>query len=290
MTFGRHDQMRVLLINPELNDQIWSRPETCLLTGKKALLPPLGLITLAALLPQEWEFRVKDLSAASLTDDDWEWANVVMITGMIVHKRRLLELVLESRQRGKKVVVGGPYATSSTSVVLEAEPDIIVRGEAENLMEDLLEALEHNSRLRVIERAERPDMALSPLPRHDLVDLNQYILPAIQSSRGCPFDCEFCDVVNLQGRTVRFKSDDQVINELEALFRLGWRGQIFMADDNFIGSRKRSLKTLRRIDEWQQSRGETLLFFLTGIIEPWPRPGIDRPYDSGAFRRHLCGD
>ncbi len=253
--------MRVLLVNPEVRDCFWSRTESCFLSGKKALLPPLGLITLAALLPREWDFRVRDLSIEPLTEDDWSWADVVMVTGMIVHRQRMFELIREAKQRGKKVVVGGPYVTSATREVLETEPDIVVRGEAENLIDDLLEAIETNSALQVIERSERPDLALSPIPRYDLVNLQDYLVPSIQSSRGCPFDCEFCDVVNLQGRNVRFKSDDQVINELEALFRMGWRGQIFMADDNFIGSKKRSVRLLKRISEWQVSRGKPFCFF-----------------------------
>lgn len=252
--------MRVLLINPEVSDYFWTMPDLCRLAGRKTIMPPLGLLTLAALLPQDWEFRVVDLSARPLTDDDWNWAELAMVTGMVVHKHRMLRLVREAAERGTRVVVGGPYATSVPEQFCEARADLIVRGEAENTVPLLLRALESDGRGTVIECDATVDLTSSPIPRFDLLDWNHYIYPAIQTSRGCPFDCEFCDVVNLLGREQRYKTPDQVIAELETLYQLGWRGQIFICDDNFIGSRKRAVGILRRLIQWQESRGKPFCF------------------------------
>lgn len=257
----REENMKVLLIQPDVHDHFWTAPEGRRLTGKKSYAPPLGLITLAALLPQEWEFTVVDLAARPVGEDDWNWADLVMISGMIVHRLSMIGLVHEAKRRGKKVVVGGPYATSAPDEIVEAGADCIVRGEAENAIPLLLEALANDGgSSTVLGPAEKPDIASTPIPRFDLLDFNDYIYMTIQCSRGCPFDCEFCDVVNLLGRKVRFKSDDQVISELDALYDLGWRSQVFVCDDNFVGSRKQTIPLLHRIIEWQEQKGRPFSF------------------------------
>jgi len=197
--------MKVLLINPEFPPSFWSFAETCKFMGRKSMLPPLGLITVAALLPQEWEFRLADLNIGALTAASWQWADLVMITGMIIQRERILSLVREAKEQGKTGIVGGPYATSLPQGVLEAGADFLVRGEGETAIPRLLAALREGQSGGLIEEDGKPKMSISPVPRFDLITFDDYVSIGIQTSRGCPFDCEFCDIVSLYGRTPRYK-------------------------------------------------------------------------------------
>ncbi len=251
--------MRALLIFPEFPVSFWSFSESCRLRGCKALGPPLGLITVAALLPHEWDVRLADLNTRALTEQDWRWADTVLISSMFIQKDRLLDLTREAKQRGKTVVVGGPYPTALPEEPLDAGADFVVRGEGETAVPMLLEAM-RNGKPGVIESDEKPEMSASPIPRFDLLELSDYNTIAIQTSRGCPFDCEFCDVINLFGRKPRYKSPEQVIAELESLYRLGARGDVFICDDNFIGSRRHAKALLEALTPWSKSRGEPFGF------------------------------
>jgi radical SAM superfamily enzyme YgiQ (UPF0313 family) len=253
--------MKVLLIHPKFLPSFWSLAESCKLNNRKTLLPPLGLLTVAALLPVDWEFLLADLNVRALTIDDWQWADLVMISGMIIQREAVLSLVREAKDRGKTVVVGGPYATSLSQAVLDAGADILVRGEAENLIPSLLAALEKGTSGVVIEATQRPEMASSPVPRFDLVTFDDYDTMGIQTSRGCPFDCEFCDIVSLYGRKPRYKAPEQVIAELETLYRLGWRRTVFFSDDNFIGDKNHARAILNRLIPWMQDHGEPFGFW-----------------------------
>jgi radical SAM superfamily enzyme YgiQ (UPF0313 family) len=227
--------------------------------------PPLGLLTVAALLPSEWEMRLADLNTRSLTQEDWQWADLVLISAMYIQRTGLLALVKEAKLRGKTVVAGGPHPTSLPEAVLEAGCDFVVRGEGENTIPLLLEAMRHR-KTGIIENDEKPDLTTSPIPRFDLLRLDDYVAFSIQTSRGCPFDCEFCDVVNLFGRTPRHKTPKQVIAELEALHRLGVRGSLFICDDNFIGSKKQARSLLQEIIAWSKSRGEPYRFLTQASV------------------------
>ena len=258
--------MRVLLINPEFPPSFWSLAETHKFKGRKALIPPLGLLTLAALLPQEWELRLADLNTGVITSASWQWADLVMITGMIIQREGVLSLVREAKEQGKTVIVGGPYATSLPQDVLEAGADFLVRGEGETTIPRLLAALREGQPGGVIEEDAKPKMTTSPVPRFDLIKLADYIAMGIQSSRGCPFDCEFCDIVNLYGRTPRYKDPGQVIVELETLYRLGWRGVVFISDDNFIGNKDHARAILNRLIPWMQAHGEPFRFWTQASV------------------------
>ena len=188
--------MRVLLLSPEKPQTFWNLKETVKFAGKKTLAPPLGLITVAALLPREWDYRLVDLNTGSVTETDWRWADLVMLSGMLVQKDSMLQLIRAAKERGKPVAVGGPYPTSLPQEALDAGADFLVRGEAENIMPLFLSALEEN-RKGVIEEEAKPDLTQSPIPRFDLLNLDDYVTLGIQTSRGCPFNCDFCDVVNL---------------------------------------------------------------------------------------------
>jgi radical SAM superfamily enzyme YgiQ (UPF0313 family) len=224
-------------------------------------MPPLGLLTLAALLPGDWECRLADLNTRPLRADDWDWAQLVMLSGMIVQRDGMRNLIQEAKQRRKPVVVGGPFATSVPQDILEAGADFLVRGEGEDTIPLWLAAWRRGERHAVIEPDGRPDLTRSPVPRFDLLNLNDYIIAGVQTSRGCPFNCEFCDIVNLYGRKPRYKSPDQVLAELEVLFKLGWRREIFICDDNFIGNQTHARAILHKLIPWMQSHGEPFSFW-----------------------------
>lgn len=247
--------MRALLINPVLPLSYWSLPQTCEMKGSKTLLPPLGLITVAALLPPEWEVRLVDLNCRPLAEEDWMWADLLMITGMIVQRDGLLDLIRDGKKRGKIVVVGGPYATSQPHEPLKAGADFVVQGEGENTIPLLVLALNEGQRGGIIENTFIVEMSGSPLPRFDLLRFDDYTAISVQTSRGCPFDCEFCDVVNLLGRTPRYKTPEQVIDELDTIYRLGWLGTVFVSDDNFIGNKKHATEILVRMIPFMRDRG-----------------------------------
>jgi radical SAM superfamily enzyme YgiQ (UPF0313 family) len=253
--------MRVLLINPPFPDSFWSFPESCQLMGRRTLMPPLGLLTLAALLPQEWDLRLADLEARPLSADAWDWAEIVMLSGMIVQRSALLRLIRQAKARGKTVVVGGPYPTSLPEEIRAAGADFLIRGEGEQTVPRWLAAWRAGATHGVIESNGRPQMSLSPVPRFDLLKLKDYIIIGIQTSRGCPFNCEFCDIVNLYGRKPRYKSPEQVLAELEMLFNLGWRRQVFICDDNFIGNHTHARAILSQLIPWMESRGEPFSFW-----------------------------
>jgi radical SAM superfamily enzyme YgiQ (UPF0313 family) len=257
--------MRALLVYPEFPLSFWSFRKSCDLRGSRTVSPPLGLLTVAALLPSDWELRLADLNARSLTEQDWQWADLILLSAMYIQREGFLALVKEAKRRGKTVVAGGPYPTSLPADSLEAGCDYVVRGEGENTIPLLLEAM-GAGQTGVIETGEKPDLTTSPIPRFDLLRLHDYASFSIQTSRGCPFDCEFCDVVNLFGRLPRYKTPQQVIAELEALYRLGVTGNVFFCDDNFIGSKKQARALLQELISWSQSRGKPYGFLTQASV------------------------
>jgi radical SAM superfamily enzyme YgiQ (UPF0313 family) len=252
--------MRALLINPEFPTFFWTMPHLCHIQGCKSSTAPLGLITVAALLPDDWQLRLVDLNTGPLTEADWELAEVVLFSAMAVQKGSLLELIPQAKARGKTVVAGGPYPSVLPEEVMAAGCDFLVRGEAELLMTQLLADLKEGKTGVIYEATEKPDLSNSPVPRFDLLKLDDYLSISIQTSRGCPFDCEFCDVVSLFGRKVRTKKPEQVIAELEALYRLGGVKHIFFADDNFIGNKAYARQLLNLIIPFMKERGEPFTF------------------------------
>jgi radical SAM superfamily enzyme YgiQ (UPF0313 family) len=258
--------MKVLLVYPPTPLSFFSYPKLFHRMGCKAFMPPLSLLTVAALLPREWQVHLVDLNVEPVTEALWAWADLVMTSGMIIQRLPMLALIREAKARGKTVVAGGPYASSLPEEVLAAGADFLVRGEGENAMPLFLEALAQGQTGGVIQCDTRPDLALSPMPRYELLNLNHYADLPVQTSRGCPHDCEFCDVVQLFGRHPRYKEPRQVIAELETLYRLGWRGRIFICDDNFIGSKAHARAILRELIPWSKSRGEPFFFHTQATV------------------------
>lgn len=258
--------MKALLVNPRFPSSFWSLEENLKFTKTKALAPPLGLITMAALLPPDWELRVVDLNCGPMPPGAWEWADLVMITGMLVQREGLLALVREAKSRGKTTVVGGPYATSLPQEVLDAGANFLFCGEAETTMPLFLSALAAREGHGVYQPDSKPEMTASPVPRFDLLHLEDYSVMSIQTSRGCPYNCEFCDVVHLYGRKPRYKKPGQVLAELAALYRLGWRKEVFISDDNFIGNRQHALAILTELIPWMASHGKPYAFWTQASV------------------------
>ena len=248
-------QRNVLLVYPRFaENSFWNYRETCQAVGRRCPAPPLGLITMAALLPAEWTLRLVDCNAERLTDADLAWAGLVMTGGMFVQQRDTLEIIARCRAARVPVVVGGPDATSSPHVYAAA--DFQVLGEVEPVMADFAAAVEAGATAGRFE-AERytTDVHTSPIPRFDLIHFDHYLQMSVQFSRGCPFTCEFCDIIELYGRVPRAKSAQQMLDELEALYRLGWRGHVDFVDDNLIGNKKAVKAFLPILAGWLKARG-----------------------------------
>ncbi|NEO88610.1 MAG: B12-binding domain-containing radical SAM protein, partial [Spirulina sp. SIO3F2] len=252
--------MRALLIYPLFPKSFWSFEKAVNLIGRKAFVPPLGLITAAAILPQDWEFRLVDRAVSEITEADWDWAEIVILSGMIVQKPDMLAQIREAKRRGKKVAVGGPYATSTPHECEDAGANYLILDEGEITIPMFIEALAQGEEAGVFRAAEKPDVTITPIPRYDLLEMNAYAMMSVQFSRGCPFQCEFCDIIVLYGRKPRTKEPAQLLQELERLFELGWRGTIFMVDDNFIGNKRNVKRLLAELKPWMAEKGYPFTF------------------------------
>jgi radical SAM superfamily enzyme YgiQ (UPF0313 family) len=245
--------MKILLVYPEYPPTFWSFKYALGFISKKAVFPPLGLLTVAALLPREFEARLVDMNVEPLKDRDIEWADYVFISAMSIQRDSAVEVISRCRSLGAKTVAGGPLFSSEFEDF--AEVDHLVLNEAEVTMPPFIRDLEAGRAQRLYTSDELPSMALAPVPRWELLNQKKYQGMSVQFSRGCPFDCEFCNISVLYGHKVRTKSTDQTLAELESLYASGWRGNVFFVDDNFIGN-KRALKRdlLPAIIEWMEKR------------------------------------
>lgn len=258
--------MRALLIYPVFPKSFWSFEKAIELIGRKALLPPLGLITVAAILPQGWEFKLVDRNIRDVTEAEWEWAEIVIMSGMIVQKYDILDQIEEAKRRGLKVAIGGPYATSFIQD-LEGKADYLVLDEGELTIPMFIEALEKGEASGIYRSPEKPDVSMTPIPRYDLLELDAYSEMSVQFSRGCPFQCEFCDIIVLYGRKPRTKTPEQLIAELETLYNLGWRRTIFMVDDNFIGNKRNVKLLLKALEPWMEEKGYPFSFATEASVD-----------------------
>jgi len=245
--------MKVLLLYPEFPDTFWSFKHALKFVHKRSSLPPLGLLTVAAMLPRVWEKRLVDLNVRQLRDRDLRWADLVFISAMIVQRASASALIARCRAAGKTIVAGGPLFTSEHEQFPSV--DHFVLNEAEVTLPEFLRDFGQGAARPVYASAEYPDLRRSPAPLWELAELGRYASMSIQYSRGCPFDCEFCDVTAKFGHRPRTKSAAQIIAELDGLHQCGWRGPVFFVDDNLIGN-KRALRTelLPALLEWQQQR------------------------------------
>lgn len=227
--------MQILLVCPEAPDSFWSLKNALRFTSKKALLPPLGLLTVAAILPDDWEARLLDMSIEPLRDRDILWADYVFVTGMYVQRRRVDAIIERCHRLGTKTVAGGPIFTSIPEDYDHV--DHLILGEAEVSLPPFIADLRAGRARHIYRSEDWADVGTSPAPRWDLINMRKYLLMGIQFSRGCPFACDFCNVTALFGRRMRTKTTEQWIAELDALYAQGWRGDVFVVDDNFIGNK-----------------------------------------------------
>jgi radical SAM superfamily enzyme YgiQ (UPF0313 family) len=243
--------MNVLLLYPEFPDTFWSFKHALKFIRKRASLPPLGLLTVAAMLPKEWVKRLVDVNVRKLRDKDLTWADVVFVSGMIAQRDSAQELIARCRAAGKTIVAGGPLFTLEHEQFPEV--DHFVLNEAEVTLPEFLRDFERGVTQRLYTSQEFPDIRQTPAPLWELADVQRYAAMSVQFSRGCPFDCEFCNITAMFGHRPRTKTAAQVIAELDGLWRGGWRGAVFFVDDNFIGN-KRVLKEdlLPALIQWQK--------------------------------------
>jgi hypothetical protein len=245
---------KVLMIFPLFNaNSFWNYKASCELTGARYPAAPLGLITVAALLPESWEIRLVNRNTETLNDDDFDWADLVMTGGMLPQRNDAVHIIEMCRASDKPVVVGGPDATSCPSFYSRANFQVL--GEAEEIIGDFLAALADGATKGVF-KAEmgKTDVTTSPTPRFDLLKLDHYLHVGVQFSRGCPFNCEFCDIIELYGRVPRTKTNAQVMAELDALYALGYRGHVDFVDDNLIGNKKALKKFLPDLKRWMKEK------------------------------------
>jgi len=243
-----------LLVYPRFaTDSFWNFAETCELFGARCTAPPLGLITMAALLPPSWNVRLVDRNAEELTDADLDWADIVMTGGMLPQQRDTLKVIDLAHARGKRAAVGGPAVTSTPHVYDTA--DFLVLGEAEGVIDQFIAAVESGKQSGRFEVEKfTVDVTKSPIPRFELLNFDYYLNVGVQFSRGCPFTCEFCDIIELYGRVPRAKTNAQMLAELDALYRLGYRGHVDFVDDNLIGNKKAVRTFMPELKAWLEER------------------------------------
>ncbi len=244
--------MKALLVYPAIPDTFWSFKHILKFISKSAAHVPLGLLTVGAMLPEDWEIRLVDMNVEPLRDETLEWADWVFVGAMVVQKESVREVFDRAKAKGKTIVAGGPFFAAAEEHFDQI--DHLVLNEAEITLPMFLEDLAQGCPKPVYTSEQRPDITKTPLPRWDLIDMKHYASMSVQYSRGCPFDCEFCDIVKLNGRRPRVKSNEQMVREFDVLYSIGWRGRLFIVDDNFIGNKVKVKSLLRELVKWQEAK------------------------------------
>jgi radical SAM superfamily enzyme YgiQ (UPF0313 family) len=258
--------MKILLVYPKYPDTFWSLKYALKFISKKATHPPLGLLTVAAMLPKEWEKSLVDMNVTTLCDKDLQWADFVFISAMAIQKASVKEVISRCKKMGIKIVAGGPLFTTGCEDFEDV--DHLVLNEAEITLPPFLEDLKNGCAKHIYTSKELPDIQKTPIPLWELINMKKYATMSIQYSRGCPFNCEFCNIPALYGHKVRTKNRAQMLAELENLYSQGWRGDVFLVDDNFIGNKRRLKKEiLPAMIEWMERQRHPFSFNTEASID-----------------------
>ena len=283
----RKRKMKALLVYPEFPNTYWSFKHALPFAGKRAAYPPLGLLTLSSMLPSTWDKRLVDMNVRRLRDSDLERADIVFASAMIVQQDSLREVIDRCKAKGVRIAVGGPFV--STGMEHVADADFLFPGEAETTVPEFLHDLELGVPEHVYQTDAKPDLTKSPIPDFSLVEMSRYSSMAIQYSRGCPFNCEFCDIIEIYGRVPRTKTNEQVIAELDALYRTGWRGPLFIVDDNFIGNKKNVRKMMPDLCEWMERHKHPFRLFTEASVNLADDDELLSMMKRANFRRVFLG-
>ena len=264
-------QNRFLLVYPEFPETFWSFKHTLQFIGKKALMLPLGLATIGGMVGKEYTLSAVDMNVSALSDTQIRDADLVLLSSMLIQKESFHTVIRRCKGMGKPVAVGGPYPTECVEELVslppDHRPDFFILDEGEVTFPLFLKDWEKGTTQPIYRSKEKPSLDRSPIPRFDLFDLHAYNVLPLQFSRGCPFDCEFCDIVHLFGRVPRTKSPAQFLTELETALNLGFEGNVFIVDDNFIGNRKRVKELLRALIPWQEAHRYPIQFCTEASID-----------------------
>ncbi len=277
-----------MLVQPRFSGlSFWNYTEACHLTGAKYPAAPLGLLTVAALLPQHWQFRLVDENVRPLERADLAWADIVLTGGMLPQQASVRSVMARAHAAGKPVVLGGPDPSEQPGMYEGA--DYLVLGEGEVTIPLFLADLERGATAGVYRSEERADMSKAVVPRFDLIRFRDYLSVGIQFSRGCPYNCEFCDIIELFGRKPRTKTPEQVLSELSALYDLGYRGHVDFVDDNLIGNRGRALEVLSAVADWSRRHRHPFFFSTEASINLAAEPELLKLMRECDFRYVFLG-
>ena len=279
--------MKILLVYPQVSETFWSFKHALRVVRRKAAFPPLGALTVAAMLPESWQKKLVDINVRALEDQDILWADYVFISAMIAQKDSARRVADRCRALGVRVVGGGPLFRAYPDDF--ADLDHLVFGEAESIISELVRDLESGRPKKFYRASGFPSLDGLPVPMWDLINLNDYASMSIQYSRGCPFNCEFCDVIVMNGRVPRLKPNEQVLAELEALYSRGWRGSVFIVDDNFIGNKAKGEKPAQKHHILAERPAAPLEFLYGGFRKSGGRPGTDGPDGAGGVQQGVSG-
>jgi radical SAM superfamily enzyme YgiQ (UPF0313 family) len=265
--------LKVLMVWPSFPPSFWGFEGVLEMIPERAMTPPLGLITVAALCPATWQIRLIDHAFEELRQEDLEWADLVMVSAMHAQRADALTILDRARTLGRRTFVGGPWSSTDPEAAMRVADHVMV-GEAEEAFPGIAAALENGTAQALYRIVDKPDMTHSPVPRFDLLKRDKYTSMPIQFSRGCPFQCEFCDIITIYGRRPRAKTPKQVIRELDTLRELGWRNEVFIVDDNFIGNSAQALQLSRELIEWQKLHQQPFSFYTEASIDLASRPEL----------------
>src|ERR1700675_3361161 len=280
--------IKVLMVWPRFPASFWSLAEVMEIVPERSLVPPLGLITVATLCPKQWKIRLVDLAFEELSDEDILWADLVMVSAMAVQRESVRQTLERASKLNRRTMIGGPYASSEPQALLPLADHVVV-GEPDEIFPEIAADLERGSARRLYSITEKPDVTRTPVPHFDLLALNKYTLMSVQFSRGCPFTCEFCDIITLYGRRPRTKSAAQLIRDLDTLLQLGWRKEVFVVDDNFIGNHKAALELAQELERWQRRNRYPFGFFTEASIDLAARPALLDAMVKANFWRVFIG-